>query len=261
MKQKVKKLKKEINFFVNPKTQLEILKDSFKGEECYILSCGPSMSKYSTEEIRKNVSDKLVVTIKQAYLKFGDISSFQFFNCNNFTNYQSKDTTILVSQADALPEEAARKHIWKNQKYDLNFLLKDNKIKENKLANKLNFDEWKFCNRLDRPWGPGLISESVFYFLEHLGVSKIRTIGWDHIDPKSLNRRQKHFYDNDDQIKKSDIQFRASESMHLELEESIELSKHTANWFESLGVELEVLESDKCFIHEDVKRFNFNKEE
>lgn len=257
MKNKVKKLKKEINFFTNLETKMEILKDSFKGEDCYVLSCGPSMSELPESEIRKHVSDKFVITIKQAYLKFGDLSSFQFFNCNNFTNYKNSESTIIVSQSDALPEEAARAHIWKNQEYDLNFLLKDNKIKENKLANKLSFDEWKFCNRLDRPWGPGLISETVFYFLEHLGVSKIKTIGWDHIDPKNLNRKQKHFYDNDNQVKKSDIQFKASETMHLELEESIELSKHTAKWFESLGVELEVLKSNKCFIHEDVKRFNF----
>ena len=253
MREKVRNLKKEINFFTNPYTQLEILRNSFAGEQCYILSCGPSLLETPKKKLREKLSGKLVFTVKQAYLEFGEISSFQFFNCNNFTNYQNKDTTIIISQSDALPEEVAKTHIWKNQEYDLNFLLKDNKIKENKLAKKLNFNQWCFSNRLDRPWGPGVMSETVLFFAEHLGVSKIRTIGWDHIDPKEENRKIKHFYDNSQ--RPSEILFKANPLDTSELEESIELSKHTNRWLSELNVELEVFKSDKCFIHDEVKRF------
>ena len=52
-----------------------------------------------------------------------------------------------------------------------------------------------FKNRLDRPWGPSIMHETVLYMAVHLGVSRIRTIGWDHIDPKGKKNKINHFYD------------------------------------------------------------------
>ena len=235
---------------------MNCLKDSFKDQTCYIIGCGPSLNEIDADSLKKTIQNDLVFSIKQAYFPFEDLVDFHFFNCNNFTPFENKGHTIYCSQADALTEIAAQKYIWKDQKYDLNFVLRDNKIIDNRLSRSYDFDKWCFSKTLNRPWGPGIISETVFYMAKHLGVSKIRTIGWDHIDPNSTDTSIEHFY-KDDQFS---INSKASKIDKQELLDSIELSRQTFLWLKKNKIDLEVLESDKCFVHKDVSRFNLKME-
>ena len=49
---------------------LDELHNLKKGQDCYILACGPSLKKYDNEETRELLKTKLVFSIKQAYDKF-----------------------------------------------------------------------------------------------------------------------------------------------------------------------------------------------
>ena len=46
--------------------KMKVLEDSFQGEDCYILSCGPSLKDYNQEKLKNFLNDKLVFTVKQA---------------------------------------------------------------------------------------------------------------------------------------------------------------------------------------------------
>lgn len=231
---------------------MNLLHNAFDGEICYILSCGPSLNDLDHSFLREKLKNELVLTVKQAYLIFHEIADFHFFNCNNFSSFQNSPTTIFCSQADALPEHVARQHIWKGQEYDLNFILRDNKNHDNKLTNKKNFDYWTFDKRLNRPWGPSIMHETVLYMAIFLGVSEIRTVGWDHIDPKGESSKITHFYNNE-----AEISSKAFDVDLQEIKDCIELSKFKSQWLKERGVTLKVMDSKKCYIHEDVERFSF----
>jgi len=255
MKKRTKELKSQIGVYSRYKHRMQVLQDSFKGQTCYILSCGPSIAEINNDEVKSILKDELVFTVKQAYFLFKGIVDFHFFNCNNFTPYTYTNNTIYCSQADALSEELAQRFVWGNQRYDLNFILRDNKIHENKLCNTKNYDYWMFKNRLNRPWGPSIMHETILYMAVHLGVNKIRTIGWDHINPNGTEYKIKHFYDKGDYNYK--IFSKANPLDVGEIESKIQMSKEKSEWLSSKGIELEVYDSDKCHIHPSVKRFKF----
>lgn len=252
MKEKTKKIKSHMNIYSNYKHKMNLLKNHFSGETCYILSCGPSLNDLEHNFIKEKLKNELVFTVKQAYNVFNEICDFHFFNCNNFSSFQYTDKTIFCSQADALPESVAKQHIWQNQRYDLNFVLKDNKNHDNKLTNKKNFDFWTFDKRMNRPWGPSIMHETVLFMAVFLGVKEIKTIGWDHIDPQGKNSKITHFYNDNEKItsKAFDVDMQ-------EIKDCIELSKYKSDWLKKRGVTLKVMNSKSCYIHKDVERFSF----
>lgn len=257
MKEKTAEIKQHMNIYSNYSHKMKIIRDAFKNQTCYILSCGPSISEVSHDLLKERLKGELVFTVKQAYFLFKEIADFHFFNCNNFTPYKYHNDTVFCSQADALPEQIARQHIWGNQKYDLNFVLKDNKIHENKLCNTKKYDYWTFSNRLNRPWGPSIMHETVLYMAVHLGVNKIRTIGWDHINPDGSEYKIKHFYDSGEH--KYDIYSKADPLDIGEIESKIQMSKEKFEWLASRNIGLEVYDSEECYIHKDVPRYNFRR--
>ncbi len=81
--------------------------------------------------------------------------------------------------------------------YDLRFEVKKNEknpwldcLVLNNDINKYTFDN----SEVNRPWGPGIMLESVFYFLEYVGVRSITTIGFD---VASSTGDYKHYYNHD----------------------------------------------------------------
>ena len=62
---------------------IDSLHNSKKGQDCYILACGPSLKKYDNKETRDLLKDKVVFSIKQAYEVFKEETDFHFWNCSN----------------------------------------------------------------------------------------------------------------------------------------------------------------------------------
>jgi len=179
---------------------LEELQDSRKGQDCYILACGPSLNKYKDEENRAKLNSNLVFSIKQAYDQFKDETNFHFWNCSNlpidYMNipYRYADHRPEVVVASSNYEEGQR---WNpEQDRDVFFripLVEQIGGKENTLAVKRNYDDYlisKTCT--ERCTGPGIMLETVFYTAVHVGVKSITTIGWD------LNAHGSHFYNEKD---------------------------------------------------------------
>ena len=179
---------------------LEELQDSRKGQDCYILACGPSLNKYKDEETRAKLNSNLVFSIKQAYDQFKTETNFHFWNCSNlpidYMNipYRYADHRPEVVVASSNYEEGQR---WNpEQDRDVFFripLVEQIGGKENTLATKRNYDDYlisKTCT--ERRTGPGIMLETVFYTAIHVGVKSITTIGWD------LNAHGSHFYNEKD---------------------------------------------------------------
>jgi hypothetical protein len=180
--------------------KIESLYNSQQGRDCYILACGPSLSKYDNQEIRSELKTNLVFSIKQAYDKFKEETDFHFWNCSNLPlDYMN----IPYRYVDHRPEVVVassnypRGQRWNlDQDFDLFFqvpLIEQIGGKDNTLAVKRNYDDFLLEKTGEnRQTGPGIMLESVLHTAIHVGVRSITTIGWD------LDKHGSHFYKEGD---------------------------------------------------------------
>jgi hypothetical protein len=235
-----------IKSYSSDRKKLDLLRNMYKDQDCYILTCGPSLNDYSEEFLNEALSDKLVFAVKQAYNHAPNIADFHFFNSNNFEVYEYNENRPVVLASSAESEIAMIYHIWSNdQEYDLfNFIPDDRDISKS-ICKSLNFEEYTYENKLERPWGPGIMTEMVFYLAVHLGVKNIYTIGWDLEKPGST--KSNHFYKDRKVIRPAD-------SMpEDEIRNNINMSKHLNKWLKSKGINLYVA-SEGSYVHESIPR-------
>lgn len=183
--------------------QNTLLKDSYKGKKCFVMSCGPSL--ISREEFDKYVDGKgyYVATIKQAFYRVSDKVDFQFFNLCNFTPFKNKNgKTIFFSSSD-LEEKRARNWVWGDQEIDIVDIVEQAyncEQMDRTLVNTRDFLGAMFDKTITRPCGPGIMHESVFYHLLHMGFSEIILNGYD-MGPIDTGRSLlPHFYNKDQEI-------------------------------------------------------------
>lgn len=176
-------LKKELNNI--PKydmpSRLRLLHNEYEGATCYIISCGPSINDYDPNLIRRIAGHNLVITIKQAYTKYPDITDFHLFNFCNLINYNYNVNPNVITGYMAQDDRI-------KGNYDLNFaLLKEyqiNKIRSQgekfpPLSKRMNFEHFTMDKIVNRPEGPGIMYELGIYMAVHLGAREIVTLGWD----------------------------------------------------------------------------------
>jgi len=158
----------------------------FKGESCYVLSCGPTLTEHDSDKLTALLGDTLTVSIKQAYDLFSEVTDFHVYNCANYKNYDYSKKRPVVMEASTTP--------FKLGECDLKFFIRERNF-DNSVSEKKNFGDWTLDTQsLLRPYGPGIMYEGVFYLLQHLGVSEATTIGWDNkLLPDGAD--QQHFYD------------------------------------------------------------------
>ena len=90
-----KSFKKSIGHLDTIEERLELLKDKYKDETLYIVSCGPSLKDHNVEELKSKLKNKLVFTIKQAYSVLNDIVDFHLLNTYNLSNYDWDKNSIV----------------------------------------------------------------------------------------------------------------------------------------------------------------------
>ena len=259
IKRKIKSLKSfTLNDNLSTSRIFDEMKDSFKGQTCYILSCGPSLGDIDPMVLKSICDTNLIASVKQAGLISGHRTDIQFFNCCNVTNYPSVPGTIFVGQADGCTPEAAKLQFWPRQEVNVAFQVNgnvtavDGQELTGTLTNSKKFSDWTIeSSGIHRPFGPGIMYETVFFFLKHLGFSKIRTIGWDFQDPDQEDHWS-HFYEHSN---RKNLLNPSVKPYPNEVRKGIELTKSLYEWLGSEGVRLEVMESDLCFVHKDVPRF------
>tara|TARA_R110002124_G_scaffold89937_9_gene229800 strand:+ start:8752 stop:10803 length:2052 start_codon:yes stop_codon:yes gene_type:complete len=169
--------------------KLELLKDSFKGETCYVLSCGPTITDHNTKKIKELLSNNVVIAVKQAFDLFAEHVDFHTYNCANFKHYDYSSRHPISIESSTSPRPLGN--------CDIKFFIRERDFNKS-VAVTSDFSKWTYENSaLLRPYGPGIMYESVFYLAQHLGVSEIITIGWDNSLIKGGAAKQ-HFYDKVD---------------------------------------------------------------
>jgi glycosyltransferase involved in cell wall biosynthesis len=239
-------VKERVKSYSSDSRKINLLKDSYKDEDCYIITCGPSLKEYSPEFLKEKLKGKLVFAIKQAYNHIPELVDFHFFNSNNFQLYEYGDNRPVVITNAAESELAMIHHVWSNkQKYDIFTFIPDDKDFSKSICKSLDFDKYLFDNTLERPWGPGMMTEVVVYMALHLGVKNIYTIGWDLEKPGTTTSH--HFYEDRELVR------RADPMKEEEIKLNIETTKHLNEWLLSRGVNLFVA-NENSYVHSSVPR-------
>ena len=252
---RVKILKQKIKKAKTLKERTELLHNAFEGEECYILATGPSLGDYDPDILKEKMSGKLVLTVKQAYDLYADVSDFHFFNCANLPapknnllpiHYDYSNEKDVISIASSNYKLGTR---WNPiQKNDLFFKIPiRTEINNEFLCKTKRFNDYLLENTLQRPCGPGIMFETVMYIAAHLGVSKITAIGYDLSKSTGNTEDHEHFFGSTTStINQGDI-------LGWEMEANIDASKEAFEWLKDRGIELE-LASDKSILYEGIPR-------
>lgn len=199
MKLETSEIKKGFKSLHSLNDKVKFLKDKFKGEECYILTAGPSIKDYSSEYIKKKLKNKLVISVKQTYDLVGDIVDFHLLNPFNYRVYDYKKNNPIVVMVNLLTFQ----RFTPKSNEDLKFLIERKKCKKQfSLAQTKEFEKHLLENNLIRPFGPGIMYEIGIYLAIHLGVKSINVIGWD-LGSKNSNEINR-FYENKSFLKKTE---------------------------------------------------------
>ncbi|MDP2608076.1 MULTISPECIES: 6-hydroxymethylpterin diphosphokinase MptE-like protein [unclassified Oceanobacter] len=179
--QTIEKIKKDLsdNVFV-----IDALRDTFKGKTALVISAGPSAESWKEIYEKEKHNCPVVICIKQTLNLIDVPCDIHFINSANLIKYeyQSNTLSVMTRNSKAAPVFG---------KYDVGFKIMEgfNYKPRYYLATNKCFD----CYTLDktgiyRPLGPGIMHESVFYTLVHMGFKRIVTIGWDVADSTGGNR-------------------------------------------------------------------------
>ncbi len=172
----------------------DIIQNRFSGATALVVSTGPSAVVWRDiyDVLPKPV---LLVCIKQAIELEGasDLCNLHFCNTWNLKNYIYDRSRVLRLFSNA-PGDPPNLQLW-----DVRFKVhrRDGGL-ETSLAAREAFKDWALERRGSaRPWGLGMMYETVIFTSLHMGVSSISTSGWDIADPRAWNS---HFYDLEEAV-------------------------------------------------------------
>ena len=188
-------------------TKVEDLKNRYQGEKILVVACGPSASRW---KVLNNLSCeyKHFATIKQSIALVPiDNVTFQFFNSIHTSEFlNSKISPRHLRAKHTICTTLDRDPAFPPDLYDISFPLTLG-LPNTPVAKSRMIDQYSIENfGLQRPWGPGIMYEIVFYLLAYAGFSHIDVIGFDcgskinqkndkKVDLSSHN--VSHFYTND----------------------------------------------------------------
>jgi len=223
-----------------PNRFFETIKDSRNHKELVIIATGPTVTEYSSEQVKQFCVGKDVFGIKQAIDLFSDILDVHFFNCSNlpiknsFYGYKyEKDRPFVVSSSNFINSGGR----WSSSQIkDLFFKIPalKNDSKEFLFTTR-EIEKYLLSNCLSRPCGPGIFFETVIFFAIHLGYKKIYTLGWDYCGKDNLYG---HFYN--DGKKAVNVRI-AGDIFEGEIEKVLLFTDFLAEWLESKQIELKVI--------------------
>jgi len=233
-------IKNQLTKLKNIEDKIKCLKDSFKGETCYLLATGPSLLDYDKKYLKGILKNNLVFSIKGAYDLFPEETDFHFFNAANLPipkgvfiqeYFQYKNNEPIVIASDNYPLHSR----WsKFQKHDIFFQVPiRTQIDDRFLVKTLEFDNFTLDKTVERPCGPGIMYETVMYMAEHLGISKIITLGWDlNNDASEKESDHAHYYKDEKFFIKGDV-------LPWEIKATREASEPLTEWLATKNIVLQ----------------------
>lgn len=230
--------------------KLRLMKDMYKGENVYIVSCGPSLAGLPSELLTDKLSQFPVMTIKQAFGVVEDIVDFHHFNCNNFTRYDTSSKFVIAGASS--PESSIRSRLWGDADLDIFFPINGGGGNPTVCSNgDFEGNTYDRASKV-RMWGPGTLFETTLFTALHTGASKISLIGVD-LGPSEFEDSGTslgHFYDS----KESD---KVDGPVGVLFKGENELTKQGFSKFntflKSKGVDLEIC-SDGSYLPEEINR-------
>lgn len=244
--QDITALKAGLNNLDSCKDKLKSLHNIHKGETCYILGCGPSLKDYNLEQLQEVLRDNYVISIKQAFFTDPALIDYHIINDNNLMTYPNLDSVIrfLSCRLEGTAEQVTKLAVW-----DIFTPIEQDTDFSQALCNTLDFNNYTLDNNYKRPWGPGIMSELVFFLAYHLGFSNLITLGWDHEKPGTTTSH--HFYDH--ALSSEQLINPASKMLDDEISRNINMSKEWYLWLKDRGVNLSTI-SKNSHIHEIIPR-------
>jgi hypothetical protein len=164
--------------FLKKVSKTDVISDTW-----IILGAGPSLELFDGDpEFRALLEKYPVVSIKQAGLKYPDLTNIQVFNEVRYNPEYSSVGNYRMSVSDHQ----------KNSKTNLHFPITSYKIDQALFRNN-NYQENELVNRFRRPWGVGIFFELAIFLPVLFRAKKIILCGID------MNSQGKfHFYDDKD---------------------------------------------------------------
>lgn len=159
------------------------LKDAYKGETAFVLTCGPSLGEVWDDNLKDFLSDKLVISVKQAHHQAPEIFDFHMFNEVRMEPYEYPAQTNVLSVSQFLKDYPSHIHYPIHRyKYHKSLFVTH------------QYDRWDPERRFVRPWGVGIMFELGLQLPIYLGCKKVVIIGFD-----MNNTGKYHFYDDKDE--------------------------------------------------------------
>lgn len=263
VKQKIIILCEQIRQLNSLQAKMNLLKNYFQGEKCFIISCGPSVNDYDAKMIKRIAGNNLVFCIKQSYNLFEDICDFHLTNFCNNANYQyTRHNIITVFQsADSSINPLADLSLVLSKPYLLS-KFRDRRNKYPPLSKSMNFNDYLFDKTLDRPSGPGIMYELPVYLAIHMGIKDIMVLGWDcsYKKPQTFMNHvngmitpipieNSHFYGSNSHTNR-EINKIVNENIDI-----IKSSKYFYLWLQSIGVDFK-LGSDRSMLDTLIPRID-----
>lgn len=247
------KLKSDIQKKGTIQERLECLKDQYKDETAYIITCGPSLSTYDLQELNDKLKNKLVFTIKQAYLPLSNIVDFHLLNTYNLSEYSwNKNSIVFWSVSKSYANEQLQRIVNMNAPVDLYVpVINPPFVNYNQTVQATNnFDEfYRLGEKTEVMFGIGMMYELGLPLALHLGVKNIVTIGWDLGEPSKSTTDWNHFYSLD--VGKT------TGPASGEIAQKLASTDKLYDWLENKGINLSIV-SDRSYISKKFKRIKLS---
>ena len=235
MHPKTTHIREQIGHAGSIEEKLRILAGAYKGETCYLLTCGPSFNENWNDDVKKLLSDKLIISVKQTYDEAKGMVDFHLLNSWNYQPYEYTEPrpVVLAERADDDPPTPG-------MEADLFFRIPDPRDFANRLATTYAFDKWLFTRQVDRPWGPGVVYELGIYLFVHLGVKEVITLGWD-LGELNIPLMKHFFKEEAPDSPKADGLLNKPRIRPFEVQDIAESTRALYYWLRSKGIYLYIV--------------------
>ena len=253
MSEKNRELKNKLKECSDLEQQLAILHNSYEGQDCYILNCGPSLNDHDPEKLTKFLEDKLTFSVKLARDRYPQVTDFHFFNCCNLPVKDHKFCHYDYSGSDTIAVASSNYDLgfrWSPfQEVDLFFKVPIRTEEGNEfLCRTKEFDKYLLEKSATRPSGPGIMLETVIHMAVHLGVKNIYALGWDlnKTNITDVNKYDHFFGSTSELLNRGDM-------LDWEIKETREVTKDVFYWLKEKGIGLHLV-SDISALYEGIPR-------
>ena len=233
--------------------RLQLLKNKYKDETAYIVTCGPSLSEHDLNILKSKLKDKLVICIKQAQNVLEEETDFHLLNTYNLSPYNWDPNTIVYwSLSKSFANEQLQRIVNMGANIDLYIPVINppfiNRTQTTQATN--NFEDFHMMEtHTEVKFGVGMMYEMAIPLSLILGCKKIVAIGWDLGDPKLSTNKWDHFYING-------VNKKTGPAIG-EIEEKLISTDKLYDWFVSKGIDFKII-SNQSFISSKFPRITLN---